>query len=76
MIVEELLNQIKNKENYIINSIILKSNDNYGCVYKWLEEYNGYANRKEIFIQLDETQTNLQLEDKTVVGYIEIIPAL
>jgi hypothetical protein len=76
MKVSEYLNIIKNKETYINNSLQLKSYDNYGCIYKWLEKINdSYSIRREIFIELNENEILLNLENKTVVSYIEVLPA-
>ena len=77
MTVIELLENIKNKEEYISNSLYLKSNDNFGCVYKYLKRQRNpiYAERVEIFIELNEEEGEPQLLDKNVVSYIEIYPA-
>jgi len=77
MTVIELLENIKNKEEYISNSLYLKSSDNFGCVYKYLKRQRNpiYAERVEIFIELNEEEGELQLLDKNVVSYIEIYPA-
>jgi len=75
MKVLELLNIIKQDLDYIENSIFLKSSDNKGCTFKWLIKAGDVAYRKQIFITLDEEESELELEDKTVVSYIEIVPA-
>ncbi len=78
MTVSELLSNIKNQQYYFPGSLILKSSDEQGAVYKWLEKANGTAYRKEIFIELnpDEEESGITLENKTVVSYIEIVPAI
>jgi hypothetical protein len=78
MIISEFLLNLKLQDNYINNSLILKSSDNSGCIYKYLV-LSGDANiaiRKEIFIELDETEIELELLGKTVVHSIEVNPAL
>lgn len=76
MTINEFIEIIKTN-NYVDNSLILKSQDNYACVYKYLEKNRfGYAERKEIFIELNPEQNELELLNKTVISYIEIYPAL
>jgi phage-related protein len=76
MKISEYLNNIKDKSNYVHNSLFLKSLDEYGCVYKYLIRLvDDSANRKEIFIELDETESELDLLDKTVINAIEVYPA-
>jgi hypothetical protein len=67
-----LLDTIRNNNDYVINSLYLKSYNNCGCVYKWLVRAENIAYRKEIFIAyaIDE----LSLEEKEILDYIEIIP--
>jgi hypothetical protein len=76
MKVSEYLDIIKALENYVHNSLYLKSSDNYGCVYKYLVSLvDGSASRKEIFIELDEEESELTLLNKTAISTIEIYPA-
>jgi hypothetical protein len=77
MTVTEFLSNIKSQDNYITNSLILKASDNLGCVYKYLilSGDNNIAIRKEVFIQLDNEESLLDLLDKTVISYIEVYPA-
>lgn len=75
MIVAELLNNITQNSDYVFHSLFLKSSDNSGCVYKYLLKSGNIATRKEIFIELDESESQLSLEDKTVLYYIEVSPA-
>ena len=76
MTVNELLNSIKQEEKYINGSLLLKSYDDNGCVYKYLILSPGlFGKRKEIFIELKPEESELDLLNKTVVSYIEIYPA-
>jgi len=76
MIVSELLDTIKNNEKYVTNSLILKSSDDYGCVYKYIIISPGlFGVREEIFIALDPNESELALLNKTVITSIEIYPA-
>lgn len=75
MKVLELLNTIKQHEDYYPNSLLLKSSDEYGCIYKWLIKVYNIAVRKEIFIELNLEESELNLLDKTVISYIEVSPA-
>jgi hypothetical protein len=76
MKVNEYLETIKNKSNYVNNSLYLKSADNLGCIYKYLIKQNDEtAYRKEIFIELNSEESELDLLDKTVISYIEVYPA-
>jgi hypothetical protein len=76
MKVSEYLAIIQENNTYMNNSLYLKSADNYGCVYKYLiKRIDNSASRKEIFIELNEEESELDLLDKTVVNYIEVYPA-
>jgi len=76
MTISELLISIKESSNYVNHSLILKSSDNYGCVYKYLiKVIDGSATRKEIFIELNTEELELDLINKTVVNKIEVYPA-
>lgn len=75
MTVGTLLNNIKNSADYFINSLLLKSSDNYGCTYKWLVKGKTLATRKEIFIALDPEESELELEQKTVIESTEVYPS-
>lgn len=76
MKVSDFINQIENLQEYISHSLILKSSDNYGCVYKYLiRQGNNSAIRIEVFIELDESENELDLLNKTVISSTEINPA-
>lgn len=79
MTLNELLNDIKNQEFYILHSLVLKSFDDYGCIYKYLRKNRNIlqANRVELFIALDITEigSGLDLLDRTVIMNIEVDPA-
>ena len=78
MIISEWIDIIQANYKYVHNSLFLKSEDAYGCVYKWLEKQeisgNVQSYRKEMFIELDETETG-ELLTKTIINTIEVIPA-
>jgi hypothetical protein len=76
MLVSDLLATIQTSDDYINHSLYLKSSDSSGCVYKYLTRIqNELGTRKEIFIELDENESQLAIEDKTVKNYIEVVPA-
>jgi len=76
MTISELLISIEESSNYVNHSLQLKSSDNYGCVYKYLIKLiDGSATRKEIFIELNTEESELDLANKTVIDKIEIYPA-
>ncbi len=72
--VQEKMDTIEAGPNYVSGSLIIKSSDDRGVVLKWLEQSNGVAERKEHFIQLDEDESNLPLEERTAINDIEIEP--
>ena len=74
MKVIDILNDITNNSDYFPNSLYLKSEDDKGCVYKWLSHGAKYATRREIFIAFNENDTS-ELEQKEVIDYIEVTPA-
>ena len=78
MTVHEFLDNIRNQEVYISNSLYLKSCDDEGAVYKYLKKQRNplYAERVEIFIELNLEESSLDLENKTVINSIEVFPAL
>jgi len=70
MTVKDILDSYKAGTNYVVNSMIVKSYDDYGCTYKWLCINNSkIAFRKQIFIATTGTET---LEDRTVLVYVDI----
>jgi len=75
MIVSEYLDIIKNSEKYVTNSLHLKSSDSLGCVYVWLENVSGFGIRRKTFIALDNPESGISLENKTILTYIEVFPA-
>lgn len=75
MKISDLLTQIKQETEYYPNSLILKSSDDNGCVYKYLIKGETFSTRKEIFIELNPEQSGIDLLQKDVISYIEIFPA-
>jgi len=73
MTVQEVLDLYMAEENYVDGSIINKSFDDEGCVYKWLSSNTAQtAFRREVFIHTSTTGT---LENRTVINYVEIADA-
>lgn len=77
MTISEFLTQIEVLPEYVNHSLFLKSSDNYGCVYKYLIKRmgNDSAMRIELFIELDETESELELLNKTYINSVEVSPA-
>ncbi|MCF7859185.1 MAG: hypothetical protein K9N07_07670 [Candidatus Cloacimonetes bacterium] len=73
--VQEKIDEIENGLNYVTNSLILKSHDDRGLVIKWLEQDLGVAERKEIFIELNEDESHMAVEKRTSINSIEVEPA-
>ena len=67
--------EIESQQNYVKNSLIVHSMDNKGAVIKWLIESDGVAERKKLFIELNPSESELPLDDRTNVRTIEIEPA-
>jgi len=78
MKVLDLLNIVKNEEGYVNGSLEFFSSQSYGVsingiIYEYLCKTNlGYANKKRIFIELDPTESELDILDKTVLSFVEI----
>jgi len=73
--IQDKINTIEDGADYVPNSLIIKSHDNKGCVLKWLESnQSGTGDRKERFVELDETEatTVLRLFNKTAVSDIDV----
>lgn len=75
MIIKEYLNSIESNPNYIVGSLYLKSWDNTGCVYKWLEKNSIGSFRKQVFITLNPEESDIELINKTFIDSIDIFPA-
>jgi hypothetical protein len=73
--VQEKMDEIENGVNYVNGSLVIKSYDDRGVVLKWLEQSAGVAERKKLFIELNEDESNLALEKRTAINFIEIEPA-
>lgn len=73
--IQDKIDEIKNGSNYVNGSLIIYSLDEQGVVYKWLENINGVAERKKLFIELDPIDANKALEERTAVSNIEVEPA-
>jgi len=77
MTVQDVLDLYIAEDNYVENSMINKSSNDEGCTYKWLfKNTSGSGFRREIFISIEEAVSGETLEDRTVISYIEIFPAL
>ena len=75
VIIQDKIDEIKNGSNYVNGSLIVYHLDDEGVVYKWLENIDGVAERKEIFIELDPDESNVILEQRIAVNNIEVEPA-
>jgi len=73
--IQEKIDEIKNGSTYVTGSLIIHSLDDEGVVYKWLENLDGVAERKKLFIQLDSNDLDKILEERTAIRNIEIEPA-
>jgi len=73
--IQEKIDEIKNGSTYVTGSLIIHSLDDEGVVYKWLENLDGVAERKKLFIQLDSNDLDKILEERTAISNIEIEPA-
>ena len=70
MIVQNILDIYKAEENYIINSMIVRSYDEIGCVFQWLSKNNNnLAAIRKVFIGTTGTEI---LEERNAIIYIEI----
>jgi len=76
MIVTEFLNIISSDDAYVHSSLYLKSSNDNGCVYKYLIKSRDMGIRKEIFIELNPEENELDLLEKTVINSIEVYPAI
>jgi len=76
MIVSELLNSIKGSGDYVNGSLVVKEENITGIIYKWLEKniLLNIAHSKEMFIELNPLESNLKIENKTVINFINIYP--
>lgn len=73
MTVREKLEIIEAESGYVINSLILKSYDDYGGTWKWLQKsVQGFGYRREIFLAFEGSG---DIMDKTILDEIEILPA-
>jgi len=70
MTIKELLDEFREQDNYVENSMINKSFDDKGCTFKWLVKTNNKGFRREIFISTSNITDNL--EDRTVSTYLEV----
>ena len=70
MIVQNILDIYKAEENYIINSMIVRSYDETGCVFQWLSKNNNnLAAIRKVFIGTTGTEI---LEERNAIIYVEI----
>ena len=73
MTVQDVLNTVKAGNNYVTNSLVIKSSDAGGVVYKYLETNDmSIGIRREIFIA---TEVGEVLEERVVITNLEIVPA-
>ena len=73
--IQDKIDEIKNGSNYVTGSLMIHGLDEDGVVYKWLENLDGVAERKKLFIELDSNDSDKILEERIAVNNIEIEPA-
>lgn len=73
--VQEMINLIESQQNYVLGSLIIKNYDDRGLVLKWLIKNNDIAERKEIFVQLNEDESHIDVKLRSALESIEIQPA-
>jgi len=66
--------EIEASPGYVINSIIIKSQDRRGCAIKWLVMTDDVANRRERFFAFSENESG-SIEDKTIIFEVDVVPA-
>jgi len=74
VIVQDKINEIESGPNYVNGSLIIKSYDDRGLVMRWLEQFEGVAERKELFIELNEDESHLDVEERTALNQVEVEP--
>lgn len=72
--VQNKLDAIKEQQNYVTGSLVLKSSNETGAVYKYLISTLGVGTRKEIFYSYTY-DPELNIEEQTVNTEVEIEPA-
>jgi len=81
MTVQDVLNIITARITYIPQSILLKSSDESGATYKWLEGIvawelcAGTSLRCELFVATDYADKDKEVAERTVIVYTEVFPA-
>jgi len=81
MTVQDLLNLILARTTYITQSLILKSVDDYGVTYKWLEGTiscemcSGSSMRYEMFVATDYADKDKDITERTTIVSTEVYPA-
>lgn len=72
--IQDKMTEIENLTEYVKNSLIIHSLDKKGVVLKWLVDNQGVAERKKIFIELNVTESEIALENRTAGKTIDIEP--
>ena len=73
MTIQDKIDAIEAGTDYVPNSLVVKSFDERGCTFKWLEK-NIYdtADRKQNFIELNPDEKDKSLPLRTAVNEIMI----
>ena len=73
--VQETMNQIESLADYVSGSLIVKNGDDRGVVLKWLISSGNVAERKELFVELNEEESYLDITKRTAISTVEVEPA-
>ena len=73
--VQETMDQIEAQSDYVSGSLIVKNADDRGLVLKWLILSGSVAERKELFVELNEDESYLDITKRTALSTIEVEPA-
>ena len=73
--VQETMDQIEAQSDYVSGSLIVKNVDDRGLVLKWLILSGSVAERKELFVELNEDESYLDVTKRNAISTIEVEPA-
>ena len=73
--VQETMDQIEAQADYVSGSLIVKNADDRGLVLKWLILSGSVAERKELFVELNQDESYLDITKRTTISTVEVEPA-
>lgn len=73
--VQETMDQIEAQSDYVSGSLIVKNADDRGLVLKWLILSGSVAERKELFVELNQDESYLDITKRTTISTVEVEPA-